>query len=209
MPRLSPRAMRSGLALVIAIVLGAFTVARASALTPTAGGAAFVFSAPVQAFPCPLGCGNPFTGGTFDGTFSGVDVAGHPFSARWAGTANTSGSYNNGQKCDGGPDGELIGGGDAFLSVADGMLIDNGVSMSGATATVGFYWWQYGTALQLGVPGVAIYNSSGALVAQSLGAANYGAGQLIPVWGGTTVALDCTQQYPATLYISGSFGTPA
>jgi hypothetical protein len=169
--------------------------------------AAFKFSFPTQAFPCPLTCVGTGSG-TFEGTISGLDVNTHPFTATFVATGvNMTGAGANSEACTGDPSGELIGGGSIDATVTGGTLVDNGITTTGASLVFAMPWWQYGTALVLMPFQLTLKDGSGATV-QTAFTGGDGVGTLVPIWNPFGVPLSCFDQFPATIVVTGSFAVP-
>ncbi len=191
--------LRAVIASVVASGLLCLGAHAASAAVVTSSGS---MSFSVQSFdPCSLQCASGFSGGAFAGVASGLDVNGHPFTAEWHGTSNLDGSMWYTTTCDMNPTAEFIAGGSFGLEVTGGTLIDNGVTLTNARLDIGMSFHQYGTAVEADT-GVAVYTADGTLVAspQLLGAP--GAGQVVPVWSGNQVPMDCYEQWLATLHFA-------
>ncbi len=197
-----------GVALTATVAWQSHSVRAAPVDAMTTTGA-FEFSFPTEAFPCPLTCGGGVTG-TYEGSATGLDVNLRPFTATFAATGNNmTGFATNGEDCTGDPTGELVGSGDADITVTGGTLLDNGVASAGASLFIHLGWWQYGTAMvNLSATQTTLRDSSGSVVQTGfIGGA--GQGNMIPVWNPFGIPLSCFDQWPATIYVQGAFVAPA
>jgi len=179
---------------------------------PTTANGRFSFTYGTPEFPCPIttGCGGQITTGTFNGTVSGLDLNDHPFVMTFTATGpDVSGNADSAQQCGASPVAELLGWGSAGFFVSGGQLIDNGVNVPGATLEVDLQWNQEGIAIYFNFTAV-VWDSAGNMLAANVLTPGTGVGTFIPNWGDyLNPPLNCFDQFPATITVSGGFGGDA
>ena len=206
----------TGLALLtLATVPPSLALDASAAPSTMTSGAELDGTVTLSSFPCiafyPPGCSGSFVG-TFRGTVSGLDVAGHPYVLTFPDPTNGSVTSSNMTASVGyddvcapypivvPPSGE---GGGNFV-VTGGLLIDNGVVAHAAQLAGGFGWIRDGTAASFGLSSGAV-SSSGTTVATNV-VIGEGVGQFIPL-GGPAWCNSIQANYPAL--ISGVHLIPA